>query len=165
MGNTMGCCAGCGNKSRVVIEFLYLDLDTCDRCIGTQAVLEEAVADMRQAFGNVAFELRKIQIDTKEKAEAYRLLTSPTIRIDGQDVDSQIKETCCEACGEICGSDVDCRVWTYGGETYTVPPKALLTGVLRQSVCGTQKPAHPQEPYALPENLRRFFDGPGNGEA
>lgn len=31
------------NKKNVLIEYLYLDLDTCDRCIGADKVLEEAI--------------------------------------------------------------------------------------------------------------------------
>lgn len=33
------------------IEYLYLDLNTCDRCIGTDAVLDEVVAVLRPCSG------------------------------------------------------------------------------------------------------------------
>ena len=34
------------NEKTVTIEYLYLDLQSCDRCIGTDAVLEEAIAEL-----------------------------------------------------------------------------------------------------------------------
>ena len=45
------CSCGCGEaeKKRILIEYLYLDLKTCDRCIGTDKVLEETIA-LRDKF-------------------------------------------------------------------------------------------------------------------
>lgn len=157
------CCAcGCGccepPKKQVRIDFLYLDLDVCDRCIGTENALDGAIADVRQVLVSAGFEMivNKTLIDTRDKAVAMRLLTSPTIRVNGQDIDTQFKETKCECCGELCGEDVDCRVWTYNGESYTVPPKALIVDAILRSVYGKASGVT-QAPYAMPKNLEKYF--------
>ena len=64
----------------------------------------------------------------------------------------------CACCGEISGTQVDCRVFLYRGRQYSVPPKAMLAEAILQKAfvppVGTG-----QEPYVLPENLKRFFEG------
>ena len=44
------CCCGSTSKGKkeIKIEYLYLDLKTCDRCVGTDAVLDEVVEALRQ---------------------------------------------------------------------------------------------------------------------
>ena len=32
---------------KILVEYLYLDLDTCDRCIGTDTVLEEVIDELK----------------------------------------------------------------------------------------------------------------------
>ena len=153
-----GCCGGSSDK-QLLIEFLYLDLNTCDRCQGTEASLDAAVADVRPALQAAGYrvEVHKILIDTKDMAQQYRFLSSPTIRVNGRDIDAQVKETQCECCGDICGGDVDCRVWEYEGREYTSPPKALIaSGILRAAF--KDSPAD-EAPYTLPDNLERFFSG------
>lgn len=34
------------NEKSVIIEYLYLDLQTCDRCISTDVVLEEVISEL-----------------------------------------------------------------------------------------------------------------------
>ena len=62
-------------------------------------------------------------------------------------------------CGDICGGDVDCRTWTYMGEEYTVPPKALIVDAILKAVYGNPPAATPDVTYTMPDNLARFFDG------
>ena len=38
------------NKKTVMIEYLYLDLETCDRCMGTVDVLDEVVEELTPVF-------------------------------------------------------------------------------------------------------------------
>ena len=43
--------SGENNKiKKIKIEYLYLDLNTCDRCVGTDAVLEEVIDELAPAF-------------------------------------------------------------------------------------------------------------------
>jgi hypothetical protein len=166
--NNDGCCScGCGccepPKKQVRIDFLYLDLDTCDRCRGAEAALDAAVSGVTPALLSAGYriEVQKTLIDTREKAVQHRFLSSPTIRVNGRDIAATLKETKCECCGDICGEDVDCRVWEYEGTEYAAPPKELIAaGILRAAFSD----APPDEaPYTLPENLERFFRGKDAG--
>ena len=37
------CGCDCSFEKKVVVEYLYLDLQTCERCIGTNSVLDEVM--------------------------------------------------------------------------------------------------------------------------
>ena len=157
-----GCDGGCCAPGRPVnIDFLYLDLQTCDRCCGTDDVLTAAIEDVGRVLdaAGVSVTVNRVLVDTREKAERYRLMSSPTIRIVGHDIDTDMKETPCTACGDICGGDVDCRTWTYRGEEYAVPPKALIVDAILKAVYGSPASESVSDaPYTMPDNLARFFD-------
>lgn len=163
------CCSGAGNccapkeerkpMRPLVIDFLFLDLSVCSRCRGTDRVLDEAIADAAHVLKAAGMDVtvNKINISTRKLAIEHRFISSPTIRVNGVDIDADVKETQCESCGELCGEAVDCRVWTYNGAEYTEPPKAMIVNALLQAVYGGPKP-HVESGYELPDNLKRFFD-------
>lgn len=74
----------------------------------------------------------------------------------------QEKESLCESCGDLCGDEVDCRVWVYKGKEYNVPPKAMIIDAILREVYGNTERKSADEVnkklYQLPENLRRFFE-------
>ena len=72
----------------LIIEYLYLDLNTCDRCIGTDAVLDEVVAVLRPALelAGYAVDYQKREMATPQLAEQYHFLSSPTILVNGRDI-------------------------------------------------------------------------------
>lgn len=141
------------------IEYLYLDLDTCDRCIGTDAVLDEIVAVLRPALelAGYAVDYQKREMTTPQLAEQYHFLSSPTILVNGQDIFGAVQESRCGCCGEIAGVDVDCRVFEYEGKTYDVPTKEMLANAIIKSL--NAQPASSCGTYVLPENLKRFYEG------
>ncbi|MGI6071285.1 MAG: DUF2703 domain-containing protein [Blautia sp.] len=147
-------------KKAVQIEYLFLDLQTCDRCMGTDQVLEEVIEAISPALelADYHLEYHKVEMSTAQIAEQYRFLSSPTIRVNGRDICSSVKENACGCCGEISGTDVDCRVFEYEGQTYEVPPKAMLAEEILRSIFA---PADGQgcDCYSLPVNLKTFFDG------
>ena len=157
------CCCGCGEtaEKKVLLEYLYLDLSTCDRCIGTDNVLDEVMMMLTPALKLAGFEVEynKIEIKTVELAVKYRFLSSPTIRVNGQDVCGQVKESSCGCCSEISGSDVDCRVFEFNGETYEVPPKEMLAEAILNTAFGKTGGGCSCDRYELPENLKAFFEG------
>jgi hypothetical protein len=168
----MGCCSSagkcCGNnkagrsdpgKKEVQIDFLYLDLDVCDRCTGTWKNLEEALSDVSKVLeaAGVNVVLNKIHIRTEEEAIKHQLVTSPTIRVNGRDIQMEVKETQCDSCGSLCGEEVDCRVWVYDGVEYPVPPKAMIVDAILKEVYGSDNKEAEAKPYSLPENLKKFF--------
>lgn len=155
------CCCGSASqtKKEVKIEYLYLDLKTCDRCVGTDAVLDEVVSVLQPALELAGYQIsyRKQEISTAEIAASYRFLSSPTILVNGQDIFSTITESDCGCCGDIAGVQVDCRVFEHDGKTYEVPTKEMLADAILKKIyhpaaciCGE---------YQLPENLKRFFAG------
>ena len=157
------CCCGCGcscetNKKEVTIDYLYLDLNTCDRCIGTDTVLEEVMNQLSPALELAGYSIsyNKIEILSKELAIKHRFLSSPTIRVNGKDICDEVNESDCGCCGEISGSQVDCRVFVYEGKSYEVPPKEMLAeAILKNAFASTEDNSIIQ--YVLPQNLKNFL--------
>lgn len=86
-----GCDCACDTaqaEKKVRVEYLYLDLQICDRCIGTDAVLEEALTEVTPALNAAGYqvEYQKIEISSAQIAEKYHFLSSPTVLVNGQSV-------------------------------------------------------------------------------
>jgi len=164
------CSCGCEElseetpKKKIVIEYLYLDLQTCDRCIGTDNVLDEVMTTLTPALTIAGFEVEynKIEMKTAEIATHYKFLSSPTIRVNGQDICQAVAENSCGCCSDISGTDVSCRVFEYNEETYEVPPQKMLAEAILNAVFGQVETTCSCGEYQLPENLREFFAGKKN---
>ena len=155
-------CGGDGGTSKtVLVEYLYLDLNTCSRCVGTDQELGEVLDTLRPSLelAGYSLEYRKIEMTTREIATKHCFLSSPTIRVNGRDICATVAENECGCCGEISGTQVDCRVFEYNGETFEVPPKAMLAEGILSAVFGTSDDVLNDGDYQLPENLRSFYDG------
>lgn len=148
-------------RRKINIEFLYIDLSVCTRCQGTESNLEEAVAEVAQVLRATGADVNveKIHVQTEEQARELGFVSSPTIRINGQDIQLEVKENLCESCGDLCGEDVDCRIWTYQGKEYTVPPKGMIIdAILREVYAGTKENVtKTTQGGHVPENLQKFF--------
>jgi len=148
-------------KRHVNIDFLYLDLSVCSRCQGTDenldAALDEVAAVLKAA--GVEVSVNKIQVSNEEQARELRFASSPTIRVNGRDIQIEVKESVCDSCGELCGDTVDCRVWVYQGQEYTVPPKAMIVDAILREVYGGESGnfTSSSEEFVVPGNLKRFF--------
>jgi hypothetical protein len=148
-------------KRRVDIEFMYIDLSICNRCQGTENNLEEALSEVTRVLeaSDVEINVHKIHVQSEEQAQELEFRSSPTIRVNGRDIQLEVKESLCESCGDLCGDDVDCRVWVYHGKEYTVPPKAMIIDAILREVYGSprEKQDGNEKSYQLPDNLRKFF--------
>ena len=139
-----GCCGGevpkQAGKRKVVIDFLYLDLSVCKWCQGTDKSLEEALNDISNVLQASGIEVvvNKINVTSEELAIKHRFISSPTIRVNGRDIQMEVREKLCDSCGDLCGDSVDCRVWVYNGEEYTIPPKALIIEGILKAVHGVE---------------------------
>jgi glutaredoxin len=156
-----GCCSTPTEKN-LDIDFLYLDLNACERCIGTGDTLDEALQDVTSVLkaSGYTVNLRKTNITTKALAEQFEFRSSPTIRINGKDIAMDVKETACRDCGDLCGDSVDCRAWEHNGTLYDQPPKELIVDAIMRSVYGSRDTLTISGgTYVLPENLRAFFEG------
>ena len=169
-GQTKGksCCSGRVNTfppKSIMIEYLYLDLNTCDRCIGTDNVLDDVIMSLTPALELAGYEVeyKKIEMETAAIAEQYQFLSSPTIRVNGRDICQSVVENSCGCCSEISGAKVDCRVFEFNGENYEVPPKEMLADAILYSVFGmSDGGCSCDTAYELPENLKEFFNGKKN---
>jgi Domain of unknown function (DUF2703) len=161
---------GLQTRRKLRIDFLFLDLTTCTRCLGANRSLEAALERVDDVLGaaGVEPEVNKVRVESAEHARALRFVSSPTIRIDGEDVALELRESPCgaEACTDGCGADTACRVWVYRGAEYTEPPvEMVVDAILRRVYGGVASPrADVVSDYALPENLERFFTGRTSSE-
>jgi len=148
-------------KIKIILDFLFLDLGVCTRCQGADNSVDEAIDEVSKVLETtgIGLEINKIHIDNMEKAEKFKFKSSPTIRINGQDIQLEVKESVCESCGDLCGDEVDCRVWIYQGKEYNVPPKGMIIGaILREIYSGRSILKEDEEKdFRLPKNLVKFF--------
>jgi hypothetical protein len=148
---------------QVGIDFLYLDLETCTRCRGTDANLEVALAEVGHVLNaaGVTVSVRKTLVASAEQAQAIGFVSSPTIRVNGQDIALELRESSCAECGEACGCDgaIDCRVWVWQGQEHAEAPTAMIVdAILHEVYSGAERAAGSARAAAdVPENLMRFF--------
>jgi hypothetical protein len=122
----------------VVVDYLYLDLQTCDRCIGTGDVLDAVMETLTPALEIAGYGVcyNKTLVETAAQAEDLRFEASPTVRVNGRDICLAVAENHCGCCSDISGSDVDCRVFEFEGQAYEVPPHAMLADAVLRGVFG-----------------------------
>lgn len=121
--------ACCPSSKILNVDYLYLDLQRCDRCQSTDQRLEEALELLRPVLHELgySFNLNKIHMSTKDLALKYRFQSSPTIRINNIDLFETITENECACCSEISGHATDCRTFEEDGQTVNAPSVKLLT--------------------------------------
>ena len=121
--------AGTGEKI-LNIQLLVIDLETCERCVPTGENLRKAVELLRPAAEALGVDLRHREnvVRTPEEAMGIGLLSSPTIRINGRDIDQDMRESVCESCGDLTDNDtpVLCREWHYRGRVFSAAPLPML---------------------------------------
>ncbi len=150
-------------RRRLNIELLVIDLDTCARCVPTGEQLREAIEIVAAAAEalDVGLTYRETVVQSADEAKARALLSSPTIRVNGRDIDQDIRESECESCGDLTDGDVsvDCREWHYRGEVYSAAPLPLLVEALMDALLKVDErpPVTPEPLVELPENLARYF--------
>ena len=164
MENCYSCGCNKASDKKVLVEYLFLDVSTCDRCIGTDVVLDEVIKVLTPAFSLAGYEIvyNKIEVATAEIAIKHHFISSPTIRVNGNDICESVSENSCGCCSEISGTDVDCRVFDYNGERYEVPPKEMLADTILKAVFVQDNQGCSCGAYELPDNLKQFFNGKEN---
>ena len=130
---------------RLDVELLVIDLDSCARCVPTSKELRGAlqlIAPAAEAL-DIRLTYRETVVQTAAEARARALLSSPTIRINGRDIEQDIRESECESCGDLTedGTIVECREWHYRGEVYPAAPLPYLLEVLMDGNAGARRAA------------------------
>ncbi|MFP4051933.1 MAG: DUF2703 domain-containing protein [Thermoplasmata archaeon] len=135
----------------LLIDFLYVDLSECERCQSSDETLDRALRGLREQIhdaGISTITINKTKITSDEQAERYGLVRSPTLRIDGKDIeeivneDYEIKDNYCPSCEDVTGPDCyevtgggnECRVFEYEGETYETIPEKMIKEAIRDVV-------------------------------
>lgn len=147
-------------KKNLTLDFLYLDLSTCQRCLETADRIDQTIRLMEDWLEeqSVSLDYRRIEISHEALARQHRFVTSPTIRLNGRDIQADFQETNCLSCGDLCGQQVDCRSWHYRGKNFSVPPLDLLSEAIEQAVTAPSALFRVAPPaYHLPDNLKTFF--------
>ncbi len=125
--------------TKMKIELLYI-LD-CPWCVKTKELIRESLRELKAEA-----RVEEILIDTAKRARQYRFLGSPTIRINGKDIEQEIIKGQCLPCEELaehtkaattfikqectCG----CRLYFYRGRQYPYPPKGLIKAAIRKLI-------------------------------
>lgn len=146
-------------SKEIIIDFLYLDLHSCQRCIETGSILEHVLDETAQQLSKDGYQIRlnKIKISSIQLAKKYRFISSPTIRVNQHDIDVSGNETLCVDCGDLCGDQVNCRAWSYEGKITNEPPQAMIREAILTHMDDVG--SIEETPYQLPENLRIYFEG------
>lgn len=155
--------------SVIDIELLALDLSSCTRCAGTLENIEKAIDILRPAAEAIGVRLNvtKVIIDSEAQAIRHRFSTSPTVRVNDIDLAFETRESPCDSCTTLSGSDegTSCRVWHYRGEEFTEAPVGLVVEVLLRVLAGQRSTETAPVAYeGVPDNLRRFFAGRAAGQ-
>lgn len=144
------------------IELLAIDLSTCSRCTGSLANVEQAITVLREVLASTGttVRFRQVLVESVAQAQQLRLVSSPTIRINGRDLVLENLESRCGDCSEISGSTqgTDCRLWSYQGQTYTEAPVGMIVEAMLREIYRNEVPiSDPAIPVEAPDNLQRFF--------
>lgn len=154
------CCSPKVERKQITIDFLYLDLSICERCQGTESNLDDAIKGVSTVLTAAGYDIvvNKVNINSRELANKYEFISSPTIRVNGRDIAFELKESDCKDCGDLCGENVDCRVWSYEGEEYTEAPKELIINSILKEVYTGVSGFQSREEYVMPDNLEKYYD-------
>lgn len=136
---------------RLSIDLLYVDLSECERCQSSDETLDKALRELRDRIhqnGIDSITINKTKITSDEQAEEHGMVRSPTLRIDGTDIEEivneeyEVKDNYCPSCEDVTGPDCDevtgggneCRVFEYEGNTYETIPKEMIKEAVRKVV-------------------------------
>lgn len=147
------------SNCKITIEYLYLDLEVCDRCIGTDEVLDEVIKVLTPALRLAGYKevvQQKIAMATPEIATQYRFISSPTIRVNGKDICLSVEENNCRCCSDIAGTNIECRIFRYKDTSYEIPPKEMLANAILQTLFSHTDDERVND-YTMPKNLKVFY--------
>jgi hypothetical protein len=101
----------------VTIEFLYYD--DCPGYPEALDILKEVLSEE-----HVKVEVNMIRVMNEDEAKRLKFIGSPTIRINGEDVEPGIEQS-----AEFRGH---CRVYFYHEQVFEWPPKEMIREALKK---------------------------------
>jgi thiol-disulfide isomerase/thioredoxin len=94
-----------------------MTFEGCPNCEATRVLVEDTVKELR-----VQADIEAIQVGNEDEARRYGFLGSPTIQVDGKDI---------EASRQSEQASFSCRVYRTPNGISGVPPKILLLNAIR----------------------------------
>jgi len=150
------------------IDYLFLNLTKCKRCIDTNSVLESSVSKVENLLGDerIKIKVNNIHINTEDKAREFGLEVSPTIRINGRDIQSDWTDNQCSECGDLCNCAqcITCRVWKWNGKEYLAAPENLIVNAILKNIY-SEKSSTLDYKFKIKElnsNIKTFFSEKNN---
>jgi len=67
--------------------------------------------------------INKVRVSSEDEAKQLRFPGSPTVRINGFDIDPAAKQV---------AGYIGCRIYVYKGRTYEYPPKEMIESALER---------------------------------
>ena len=105
---------------------LTADGETCTRCGGTEAELEQAVSNLKDSLKTLGVKVNLNKEKISEEEFKNSPLKSNMIEINDKPLEEWVNgETGASECCEICAPN-DCRTITVEGETYEKIPASLI---------------------------------------
>ena len=167
------------------VDFLFLDKSVCEPCGGTEDALSKAIDLVKMPLNNMGIvtKVNKIHVLNNKIAIAEKFVTSPTIRVNGKDIDPAQTEDDCPSCGTLAGDNisVDCRTWHWQNEVFQSAPVGKIVeeimsaavllsagegGCCVKTCCSEDSMGETEtlEEFVLPDNLKVFFDARNGDE-
>lgn len=118
------------------IQLLYIL--NCPWCLKTKKLIRQVLKELK-----IKADIEEILIDSEEGAKRYKFLGSPTIRIDGKDIQEKVGKGQCLPCEELSELRKDttafvkkeckcgCRKYFYKGKRYPYPTKEMIKEAIK----------------------------------
>jgi len=103
-------------KNKNVIEVLYTE--ECPFWREVAKTIEEVLKESK-----IKALVKRVKVSSEDEAKRLRFLGSPTVRINGVDIDPMVKETT---------GAIGCRVYMYQGKMYEFPPKDMIVKAVKR---------------------------------
>lgn len=101
-----------------LVEILYTD--ECPFWKEAVKLVEEVNRELKAEAT-----IKKVKIANEQDAKRLSFPGSPTIRINGVDIDPEAKET---------KSFIGCRIYRYENHVYELPPKKMIKTAFQQAI-------------------------------
>lgn len=93
----------------------------CPYCLKTKKILRNIIKEL-----GLNVKVKEILIDTDEKAIRYKFVGSPTVRINGKDIQEIVTKQFCKPCSDMSDVCTTCRIYSFKGKIYYYPPKEMI---------------------------------------
>ncbi|MGA9749304.1 MAG: FAD-binding protein [Nocardioides sp.] len=147
----------------VRIELFALDTDHCSPCRAALSNLQEAAAELTRTLDSSTYDVdaRLVRLSSPEQARELGVVSSPTVRVNGLDIELDVEEEPCTTCSDLAGADIACRTYEWQGRRHDHPPVALLVERVREHLDHPEREPGPR-PGVLEtqssSSIDRFFE-------